>query len=184
MAKHLVPCTCGRTLAADAAQAGETLHCECGALVAVPTLRQLRQMPIARDEHATSARVRPAWGAAQGVAAVCLIVAALSLVVAGYLWLTEPTLPTFDAPANIQLVGRRIDQLTPVEAWRRWIGVYQPLAANGFTAFEHPAAGAITAAIGSRRLLESALVGVAVICLLAAGGLSLSAKSAVPRESR
>ena len=50
MAKYLVPCVCGRQHAVDTGQAGESLVCECGATVAVPTLRQLRELPPAREE--------------------------------------------------------------------------------------------------------------------------------------
>lgn len=164
MAKYLLTCGCGRTLAVETSQAGESLQCECSATVAVPTLRQLRELPPAIAENAPSESQHPSWGVAQGVASVCLIAASLFLAIAGYVWVNEPTLPQFNAVANTQFVAQRIDQLTPKEAWQAWHR-YQTLAANGFAVFEHPRAAEIRESIGARRLLEGTLAAVAAISL-------------------
>ena len=47
---------CQRTLAITPAQAGESLTCECGHELTVPTLRQLRQLPTCNTDQGAAAR--------------------------------------------------------------------------------------------------------------------------------
>ncbi|QDU25498.1 hypothetical protein ETAA8_05670 [Anatilimnocola aggregata] len=60
----LVPCSCGEKLRVRGGQAGEKLTCKCGASVAVPTVRQLRQLETVED--ASAPQPAAAWTAWQG----------------------------------------------------------------------------------------------------------------------
>jgi hypothetical protein len=61
---YLVLCTCGEKLRVRGGQAGEKLTCKCGATVAVPTVRNLRQLETVDDE--TAPRPPLAWTTLQG----------------------------------------------------------------------------------------------------------------------
>jgi len=53
--RHLLSCSCGRETPVSPGQAGDTLRCLCGRTLEVPTLRELRRLPMAetRKEGAT-----------------------------------------------------------------------------------------------------------------------------------
>src|SRR3990172_6902551 len=104
MQKYLIPCACGRQLAVEAGQAGESLLCECGTTVVVPTLRQLRTLPAVREEvRAASGR---SWGFRQGAMTVSLLVATACLVIAGASRYSEAPVPAIDPAAYAQKVDR------------------------------------------------------------------------------
>lgn len=46
-ARYLVACRCGATFAATPGQAGQDVRCECGQIIAIPLLRELRALPPA-----------------------------------------------------------------------------------------------------------------------------------------
>jgi hypothetical protein len=171
MAKYLVTCECGRQLAVEAGQAGETLRCDCGATIAVPTLRQLRELPIEGEEPVARTRT---WEARHGAMTVLLIVAVASLAVAAVKWRNRPAEPVFNPVSWTDHTDRGISELTPVAAWRAYYEAYRPLAAMGFVEFEHPAAQTIEQDIDSRRWMRNVLLSVAVIAFVAILAIGLS----------
>ncbi|MFM7070981.1 MAG: hypothetical protein ACKO38_04195 [Planctomycetota bacterium] len=44
-ARYLVACGCGATVAASPGQAGQEARCECGRMISIPLLRELRSLP-------------------------------------------------------------------------------------------------------------------------------------------
>ena len=46
-ARYLVACRCGANFAATPGQAGQDVRCECGQIIAIPLLRELRALPPA-----------------------------------------------------------------------------------------------------------------------------------------
>lgn len=50
MATHLLGCSCGRQHRVAPAQAGQWLDCECGHPLAVPSIRRVRELPLAQEE--------------------------------------------------------------------------------------------------------------------------------------
>jgi hypothetical protein len=46
-ARYLVACRCGANFAATPGQAGQDVRCECGQIIAIPLLRELRALPSA-----------------------------------------------------------------------------------------------------------------------------------------
>jgi hypothetical protein len=182
MPKYLLTCGCGRELSVDPGQAGESLRCECGATIAVPTLRQLRQLPAACDD--TAAAVGRAWSFRHGAIAVSLILAVACLLIAGLSWLGEPKVPMFDPAGQMRYVDQEIDKLTPVVAWRRFVDTYQPLAATGFTEFKHPMVIAAQQEIERRRLVQLVMVTVAAICVAAAAAIWVGTRGPSTAKTR
>ena len=117
MAKYLVDCACGRQHTVETRQAGESLVCECGTTVPVPTLRQLRQLPEARAETASTAASGPAWGGRQRAITVSLLLAAVCLAVAGVSRSLEMPVPILDTAAYTKNVDRLVGTMSPLQAW-------------------------------------------------------------------
>lgn len=82
--------------------------------------------------------------------------------------LTEPELPKFDPALRNKVMEKGIDELSPANAWRMAVEVYRPLAEQGFTEFEHPAAATIRSMIAQRQLVGKLLVIPAALCVLVA----------------
>jgi hypothetical protein len=185
MSKYVLTCNCGHKLLVVPGQAGGTVKCQCGATVEVPTLRALRELPLAEsDSQAAGGQAAAArkvegrtWGVRQGVMSACLILAAVCLAVAGFAWWTQPSLPRFDPDAYQQLIDQRIDSLTPVEAWHAWTVKYRELATTGFVKLEHPATAMLRQDIGQRQLLQIALLAFAGFCVVVAAILAATRTS-------
>jgi hypothetical protein len=176
MPQYLVTCVCGRQLPVDLGRAGEQLTCVCGANVAVPTLRQLRQLPVAPAEPApTAART---WGARQGAIAASLILASLLLMAAGASRYSEHPLPQFHPEAQTQMVDQWLAKKSPSELWLIWTENYRRLGLTGFTVMEDPRTASIQQDIDQRRRIQLALVALASVCVAVAIVLWLSGRGA------
>lgn len=179
MAKYLVSCLCGRQHAVDTGQAGESLACGCGATVAVPTLRQLRQLPEARTEATLTAR--PAWGFRQGAMTVSLLLAAICLVMAGASRFSERPVPKIDPVARTVQVDKQVDAMTPLEAWQLWNNQYRSLSTTGFEVYKHPAAAVMQQNLDWHHWIQittlaaAAVFGVTAAVLGFGGGKELAA---------
>lgn len=174
MATHYsLPCQCGAVLRVTAAQAGERISCECGAEVEAPTLRQLRELPLAEPETAASG----AWGASQGVLAAGAVIVLALLAGAGWLRLTEPAEPTpFDAVARQAAISEGLDQMAPADVWRLWRGGYAQLLDNGFEVFEMPGAKEANARIAqSRAVGRGLLIGAGAVLVVTLGAYAVTA---------
>ncbi len=171
MAKYFVPCLCGRQLAVDTGQAGESLVCDCGATVAVPTLRQLRQLPEAREESAVA--TGPTWGLRQAAITVSLLLAALCLISAAASRSSEQPVPTIDPVVRTTLVDKQVSAMTPLAAWQSWIESYQSLATTGFEVYKHPATDAMQQNLDWHRWIQKAALALAGVCVVAAVVLGL-----------
>jgi len=174
MAKYLLDCACGRQHIVETGQAGESLTCDCGAKVAVPTLRQLRQLPEVRGEQPAAAG--PAWGFRQGAITVSLLLAAVCLAVAGLSRYSERPVPTIDPAKYTATVDQLVKNMTPLQGWERWTDTYQPLTTTGFGVYQHPATNAMQLALDWHRWIQwtalalAAVFGVAALVLWFAGG--------------
>jgi hypothetical protein len=171
MPKYLLSCTCGRQIAVEPGQAGESLVCDCGTTVVAPTLRQLRHLPEARDEGPAHA---PSWGLRQGAITISLIAAAICLALATASRLAERPVPEIDVKAHTQIVDQSVSNMTPLAAWRLWIDSYQLLAARGFEEVKHPQANAIQQTLNWHRAIQKTLIATASVCLVAAVVLALT----------
>jgi hypothetical protein len=172
MAKYLLTCGCGRQHTVEPGQAGESIPCECGATLAVPTLRQLRQLPAASVEKVAS--VGPAWGARQATITVSLLLLAVCLAIAAMSRLSEKPVPELDPVAYGKNVDYLITNMTPLQAWERWIDFYEPLKTTGFIVYRHPETDAMQTELDWHRWIQRAALGLAAVFGVVAAGLALT----------
>jgi hypothetical protein len=165
MASYLLTCVCGKTLPVDTGQAGGQVVCSCGTALDVPTLRKLRHLPLAPTDQPKPAA---AWTARKGAIAVFLIVAGTLATLSLWNRLTEPKIPEFQPLVHSELVNQELQDMTPVEAWKRWIVLYRPLAENGFAIMQSQIEPAIRAQIARQRFLQAMMLIVAGICVVLA----------------
>jgi hypothetical protein len=171
MAKYLVACACGRQHTVETRQAGASLVCKCGATVAVPTLRQLRQCPEARDEVVAAAG--PVWGTRQAAMTVCLLLAAACLVAAVMSRLSEQPVPTIDPVQYTASVNQLVSNMTPLQAWERWVDTYEPLTPTGFNVYKHPATDEMQQHLTWHQWIQWIGLGSAAVLGVAAAALGL-----------
>lgn len=167
MAKYLVTCACGRQLAVETGQAGESITCECGATVAVPTFRQLRTLPLATEATATTA-AGAGWGKRQGAITVSLLLAALFLALAGVSRMSEIPVPVFDPAARSKSIDHDVSNMTPLAAWQVWVNNYRTLSHTGFEVFKHPATESMQITLDWHRAIQKTLMSLAAACGVAA----------------
>lgn len=164
MAKYLVDCACGRQHTVETRQAGESFVCGCGATVAVPTLRQLRKLPEARVETATTAAAGPAWGGRQRTITVCLLLTVVSLAVAALSRSFERPVLVLNTAEYTKSVDRLVGTMSPLQAWERWQDTYEPLRTKGFEVYKHPAEAMMEQALTWHHWVQRIALGVAALC--------------------
>lgn len=174
MAKYLLACDCGQQLEVEPGQAGETLACACGRSVSVPTLRRLRELPVASE---APAEPTAGWGGRHRAITVLSLTAIVLLAGAGVSWWNQPAVPEFNPAGWNQMMDSRISELTPVAAWQLWQNTYEPLQATGFATLEYHGAAEIEREIGRRRWVQLGLTAVAAICLFAAAATAVAGRN-------
>ena len=105
----------------DVSQAGQTIRCQCGANLEIPTLRALRALPTAKAT-AESTATTGGWSRQRGkVFAVGLLAATLGLVAAALLVPMRLSIdtrpPDFDAAAEAHSA---IEAMTLDQTWDVW----------------------------------------------------------------
>lgn len=110
MPNYLLPCECGRDVVVTRAQAGDTVTCECGARLSIPTLRGLTSLRPAPVSGA-GARNRN-WDDRHRVGFLLALGAVTCLLVAGYLW---ASLPEFPEQPSQQDYAELVETATPEE---------------------------------------------------------------------
>jgi len=113
---RLLPCPCGQKVPVRPSQAGQTVRCQCGRQLQVPTWREIAALEPAQPE--VSPPGAGGWGWPEtlllaGVAALAGVV-----VLFAYLLLTRPIQP------SVADIRRRVDGFSPAEVrrtWRTWV---------------------------------------------------------------
>jgi len=100
MSNYRLPCSCGQSVRVSTSQAGQTVHCTCGAPLEVPTLRGLRSLPPDDPDNGTNRAT--AWENRQRLLFSLTLVSLGSLVLGGYLWMRLPAPPRASTPAEIK----------------------------------------------------------------------------------
>jgi hypothetical protein len=181
MTKYLVPCTCGKSVAVDASQAGLQIRCECGNELDVPTMRGLRQLPTAEAGPAdASAQRAGAWGPRQGMMFLGGVIALIGGLVAAAVYSARPQI---NVQVNRAALQADNDALTLEQSWYLWQHLRQGL--DQFTLTETPEFQKNHATYRLR--LGLALGAVALGVLLAVAGLFVasprSPTSAAPQRA-
>lgn len=169
MAKYLLTCDCGNNLEVENSQAGGRAQCDCGLMVNVPPLRQLRDLPVVEESSPVAAA--SGWSARKGVLSASLIAATVLAAVGGYAWFTSPKLQQFDPVARMAEVDRSFDTMTPKIAWQMWQDFYRGLDQVGFTEFQPRGSIQIKAIQQQHRLATTSafsLAGIFALCALIA----------------
>jgi hypothetical protein len=128
MAKtYQLPCACGELHPVEAAQAGETLTCQCGRSVEVPSLLGLKKLqPLAETGKRAAGRPAGRWTLGQGLLFAAGIVVCLCAVGLSAYWmdvrsklLQVPVMEDDSLPIQLE----RISKLTPEQSWQVWADI-------------------------------------------------------------
>ncbi len=97
---YLLPCHAGKAVEVTVANAGRTVVCPCGKQVVVPTLRELRKLPLAQEKPAAGKSTASNWTLQQGVffslGLLLVMSAAVAVIVLGYYrWQIDTARPEF-----------------------------------------------------------------------------------------
>lgn len=122
--KYLLPCSCGKAAKVDANQAGDIAVCDCGKVLEVPSMRQLRDLqpaPVGDMARKPGAQ----WSRREGlVFAAGLLVLFTGLAVAGYFQIGRMGLNTQETRYdNLEESLQQIDGMNVSEMWDAWAGV-------------------------------------------------------------
>ena len=161
--KYLVSCDCGNQVSASVHQAGSQVACSCGKQVDVPPLRKLRQLPPADDQPV---QAQTNWSARHSVAVGSMSLATGLLILAGYLWSTEPPPPTFAEDRYAKSIDNLLEEGTPLQFWRLWLDNREVLAERGFEELSTPQSQALEAYIAERQLYRNVALGAAATMLV------------------
>ena len=116
--KFLLSCECGATTPVSGGQAGDEVFCTgCGQSLAVPTLRELSQLPLAEETRSNRQRN---WDASKGLLLLGGLLVVVSWTAAA--WLRIPVASPVD-PAIIRqnLAGQTDAEI--YEAWRDYFSM-------------------------------------------------------------
>lgn len=108
--EHLLPCTCGRSVAVQSRQAGQRVPCECGQLLDVPTMRDLSRLPQRETVGEPLAR---AWTSRKALLSLGVLIAVIGFSLTGYLYWQ---MPSIDPVAR----GREIEEMPLYLTWQWW----------------------------------------------------------------
>ncbi len=111
MPDYQLPCSCGAIATVSTAQAGDTLRCECGRELVVPTMRGLRELQPAEAPRTSRGTKATTWDDRNRVTFLLIVGAITCLASAIYLWASMPT--EIEQPSNAEFATAFED--APVE---------------------------------------------------------------------
>jgi hypothetical protein len=119
--RYLLPCDCGKSVAIELSQAGQTVSCSCGKQLAVPAMRLIRQLPIDKVNTATPP-AKAEWNPAKGATfALAMLLLLSGIVIAIYTYPTQTAMSKFKpVPELFEKSQKTIDVQTPEELWDLW----------------------------------------------------------------
>jgi len=119
-AQYLLPCECGNTTPIDTSQAGDTVVCQCGQRLEVPSLRAIREL----TPHADQADQRKyEWSPAAGMIFVGgMLLALVGGGAAAYTHTTSVQMVNFNLPpeADVAAWVEQVDEAPPQELFDIW----------------------------------------------------------------
>jgi len=147
---YLLPCTCGRKVTVNRAQAGTTVPCRCGRQIEVPTIRDMQRLQPAGESEDGAA----AWTAPKAIVLLSSVVLVLCLggIVALVVFKTirihkiEREIAEFDQrwiyrdPENHERIRKQAREMSAADAWIAWremeSGIERSLGPNEQRHFE------------------------------------------------
>jgi hypothetical protein len=114
---YLLPCSCGRKIPVQLRQAGETIKCECGASLEVPTLTGIKTLQ--KSEATAEPRIaKTAWTTGHRLTFFGGLVILAGIVLGGWLFWSRPIDPyaNFTPEQMMQAASTR----TPLQSLRLW----------------------------------------------------------------
>lgn len=166
MPSYLLSCSCGQQTRVSSVQAGETIRCGCGLPLQVPSMRELRTLPLAADEPARKAA---SWEDRHRVAFVLVLAAIGALAAAGYL---AAQLPPPERPVTPQAVDEWVRTSSADEA----MGMFEDLKKG----LQPDSSNSAATEISRKGLLWG--VGIALaLCVVALVGAAIALRPRAPR---
>lgn len=159
--KYLLPCDeCGEKTPIDISQAGQQMSCQCGQMLAVPSLRGIRELEVLDDVEDTAVP-RPMWSVGRRVVFVIgLVVCVLGLAA---LCITSLARMAVAVPertvTDVKQISAEIDAQTPAETLDTWTN----LRTEGLAPY-YPAG----------RVLAQYRIGVLQTAMAIAGGVAIA----------
>lgn len=156
---RLLSCACGEKIVVSQAQAGQQVSCgSCGAVVQVPTLRGLSELPLALDTLLPKAgATTDTWSWRGPVMAACLAgVLGFGIFSAREFNFYRLTRTNMNAAIHIQAETEGVDEMSPDALLTLWddysklsLGPKRPPAYKQYNDFSDKSfrAGSITAAV-------------------------------------
>ncbi len=126
---RVLSCECGREHSVSSSQAGQEIHCRCGKILPVPTLRGMRQLPLADSPAQSleqsanggdkSVREWQGWrGMGLAVSMACFLIAASFC---GWYALQRSRIDTsFTVQQEVQAGDAMIDSFDPATLSEMW----------------------------------------------------------------
>jgi hypothetical protein len=166
MTKYLVPCSCGKSVAVDASQAGLQVRCACGNELEVPTMRGLRQLKTADVQPAGSQDRGSTWGPRQGLMFLGACIAVIGAIAAAFVYNLRPQM---DLQLDRAAVQADNQAMTLEQSWTEWERLRLGLNEYTFTDSRE-----FQTALNAHRLRLGLAIGAIVVgVLLAVSGLLL-----------
>ncbi len=178
-AKHLLTCSsCGEQHKVGRQQAGETIHCACGAALEVPTLRELSSLPLAPDLDAEKPPAK-GWGLGERLILSGAVVCVLSLVGVAVLVFRFPERPVKMSTEPDQ-IRQRAAEFSPAEC----LAVWRELEATGVKQlWVSDQLGYHEAIIRYEDKVFGAQMGIGVFTALCGAGIGLVVAGSIKRAS-
>jgi hypothetical protein len=132
MSQYLLSCQCGETISVRNQQAGESVRCSCGRVLDVPTLRNLRKLPVV--EQGQDESVAAGWTPLRGwLFAIGLPIILIAVVAICYCAFERRKLDLDKPPMEVLTrYHRDLTKIGLLDAWNIWTEVQKaPLSRRG-----------------------------------------------------
>jgi hypothetical protein len=132
--KYVLQCpACRKKHYVQTSQAGTSFACKCGRSVNVPSMRGLRDLPVAADQPPAprGSAAKGGWGQRQAAAFALLLAGVAAVAYACYLYATKPENPARLAERINATEQARLDEIAQNMTTEQTFGTWNDLKAKG-----------------------------------------------------